>query len=577
MTKAQKEAILAEIADDSLTCIEKVAEQAKAALTSRQPGTASVFASVNTLNNPRQVDRLREAGDENYKAALALRREPVIARIHAIGENDEDYTIFVSRSTPPSIHGFTVASYRAPLGRIASLAAGDEETFHFRQKDRNLLIQEISLQQAVVSHDADEKEAPDAADAQTAAPRVRRVSLQKGRMHLERALKALAKARQNQKYVSQKSQNGRILDWLGPDRIPEEDEIAKLGKLLAEKSRLRKFERLEQLFFRRIPRVYKHFRTQKAKTGHWYKAIPPNSSDIHWQELDLVILATLRIANELLGYYRGRAGSELPSAGPLAYVRYIQRAQVLVDEATDFSRVQLACMNEIAHPSIGSLFLCGDINQRLTSWGIKSNEALDWINKGIVRRTITRSYRQSQQLVNLAQEIATLGGSRADNIAPPEHLDAEGLAPVWHPNLGDPAAVAAWLTKRIHQINRSVEDATTIAVLVNEEDQAEPLERALNARLKDINMSATACKDGHVAGDDRDVRIFNIHHIKGLEFEAVFFIDMDQTVSRYPCLFLNYLYVGATRAAEYLGITFRGEIPRQIEPLFRHFETDWPI
>jgi len=55
---------------------------------------------------------------------------------------------------------------------------------------------------------------------------------------------------------------------------------------------------------------------------------------------------------------------------------------------------------------------------------------------------------------------------------------------------------------------------------------------------------------------------FNIRHIKGLEFEAVFFVDMDQTISKYPALFSKYLYVGATRAATYLGMTFRGDAPQ---------------
>ena len=62
-----------------------------------------------------------------------------------------------------------------------------------------------------------------------------------------------------------------------------------------------------------------------------------------------------------------------------------------------------------------------------------------------------------------------------------------------------------------------VQKATTIAVLVNEEEQVEPLALELNDRLEEINLSAVACKDGKVVGNDRDVRVFNIQHIKVLE------------------------------------------------------------
>jgi len=57
-------------------------------------------------------------------------------------------------------------------------------------------------------------------------------------------------------------------------------------------------------------------------------------------------------------------------------------------------------------------------------------------------------------------------------------------------------------------INRMVQNATTIAILVNEEDLVEPLAVDLNTRLEDLNLRAVACKDGKVVGNDRDVRVF---------------------------------------------------------------------
>lgn len=474
-----------------------------------------------------------------------------------------------------------IASRSDAVSRILTRAR-NALTYEDR-KFPDLLREEISRQPAAGSQDAEEEDELEAAlddeDKQTAEPQAGRpVSRKQALVRFERALKTLARARVARRRVSEKSQDGLLLSWLGAERLPTEEDLSELGKLLIEQTRLRKFERLERLFLRRIAANYKRFRAEMAKAGRWYQTTPAKSSDIHLQELDLVILATLQIANELLTNHRNRPGPDLPTGGPLGTVRYCQRAQVLVDEATDFSCVQLACMYELTHPAISSLFLCGDINQRLTPWGIKSNEAIDWIGTGIQRKTITVSYRQSRRLVDLAKQVATIGGSQAADIILPDRLDVEGVSPVWQTDLRDHAATAEWLTQRIHEIDHlMVQKATTIAVLVNDEEHVEPLALELNDRLEEISLSAVACKDGKVVGNDREVRVFDIRHIKGLEFEAVFFVDLDQTIARHPDLFSKYLYVGATRAAMYLGVTFRGDVPPQIETLVQHFERDWSL
>jgi DNA helicase IV len=81
---------------------------------------------------------------------------------------------------------------------------------------------------------------------------------------------------------------------------------------------------------------------------------------------------------------------------------------------------------------------------------------------------------------------------------------------------------------------------------------------------------------GQVRGQDNDVRVFDVQHIKGLEFEAVFFVDLDKLASQHPELFDKYLYVGATRAATYLGLTVSGHVlPEKLAPLADAFISDW--
>jgi superfamily I DNA/RNA helicase len=74
-----------------------------------------------------------------------------------------------------------------------------------------------------------------------------------------------------------------------------------------------------------------------------------------------------------------------------------------------------------------------------------------------------------------------------------------------------------------------------------------------------------------IVGDAREVRVFDIQHIKGLEFEAVFFVGIDRMAERMPDLFQRYLYVGLTRAATYLGITCDSTLPSALDALRQYF------
>ena len=81
------------------------------------------------------------------------------------------------------------------------------------------------------------------------------------------------------------------------------------------------------------------------------------------------------------------------------------------------------------------------------------------------------------------------------------------------------------------------------------------------------NIEVTACHNGQTVGEEQNVRVFSIEHIKGLEFEAVFFMGVDSLEFEQPDLFDKYLYVGATRAATYLGLTCRNSVPNKIDRL----------
>jgi len=253
----------------------------------------------------------------------------------------------------------------------------------------------------------------------------------------------------------------------------------------------------------------------------------------------------------------------------------LYKNQILVDEATDFSPLQLACMAALSHPRIRSFFACGDFNQRLTTWGSRSVDEMKWVLPEIEVKEVTVSYRQSRQLNDLARSIILAVDGADKDVSLPAHVDSEGVAPVLLESVSEHASIVDWLAKRIREIECFVGQLPSIAIFVENEAEVQPIADSLNAVLAAENTQVIACPRGQVMGQDNDVRVFDVQHIKGLEFEAVFFIGIDRLATLHPQLFDKYLYVGTTRAATYLGITCDDVLPTAISSLRPMFISDW--
>jgi hypothetical protein len=85
--------------------------------------------------------------------------------------------------------------------------------------------------------------------------------------------------------------------------------------------------------------------------------------------------------------------------------------------------------------------------------------------------------------------------------------------------------------------------------------------------LQDENFRVVACPNGQVVGHQNEIRVLDVQHIKGLEFEAVFFVDLDVLADERADLFPGYPYVGSTRAATYSGVTCRKALPSILKPI----------
>lgn len=128
---------------------------------------------------------------------------------------------------------------------------------------------------------------------------------------------------------------------------------------------------------------------------------------------------------------------------------------------------------------------------------------------------------------------------------------------------------------RITEVEQEVDVLPSIAILVNHGNEVKPLADALTEELEDFNNRAVACSDGQSLGEGNDVRVFDVQHIKCLEFEAVFFVGEYLLAKNIPELFDKYLYVVATRAATFFGIICHNTAPKLINNLRSSFQPSW--
>lgn len=390
-----------------------------------------------------------------------------------------------------------------------------------------------------------------------------------------RAVRAQARARAGKRKISAKTRNGKIVGWLG-ERTLSETEQEEVGGALLVQTNARHFLNPVRRYLAGIPGRYRTYRRQRQRDAKWYASDASISAeDIHPLEVDIVLLAILRGAGELLSKPTIATSIDNSFWSPLRPVFDLYRNQVVVDEATDFSPIQLACMAALAHPRLRSFFACGDFNQRLTVWGSRSADDFRWIFPDLDIKEITISYRQTRQLNELARGIVQQLGGIDEPVSLPKHVENEGVAPALLESAPDHGIVAPWLAERVCEIERFVGQLPSTAVFVNAESEVGPLAEALNEVLVDENIRVVACHQGQVMGHDNDVRVFDVQHIKGLEFEAVFFISVDRLAELQPELFGKYMYVGATRAATYLGVTCEKSLPPAISQLRVAFINDW--
>lgn len=335
---------------------------------------------------------------------------------------------------------------------------------------------------------------------------------------------------------------------------------------------------------REIPMIYKKYRREQLaiENKNWNLQIlnelvkKDKNSRIHPDEQALLLIFTNSF-NINLSKSFNRQFKSLNHPYLNAYKNHCKPV-IGIDEATDFSIIDLLAINSFRHPELSSVTLSGDIMQRMTNEGLSSWEDFSSVISNIELKDLIISYRQSPTLLSLAQSIYERStGNKATYKSFIERDDAEPQPLIFVSD--SETEKLNWIAERIIEIFKAYGDSIpSIAIFLPKENQIEEFAYELGNidLLSDVGILVRACRNGEVLGDKNTVRIFSIDKIKGLEFEAVFFHNLDELQNHISStdLLLKYIYVGLSRATFYMGITSNKELNKDLIFLSENLKKD---
>jgi DNA helicase-2/ATP-dependent DNA helicase PcrA len=228
---------------------------------------------------------------------------------------------------------------------------------------------------------------------------------------------------------------------------------------------------------------------------------------------------------------------------------------VAIDEAQDRSALEVKVLVEAVRapdndPEKRSVTIAGDTAQRL----VFDNNFIGWaqlleqIGQPVIVRPLKLSYRSTAEVMLLAREI--LG----PELAPDEPLAARPGEPVELHEFGDVGEAVAFLSDALRNL-MAREPTASCAVISRHPEQAEAyfegLRRAEVPALRRVRRDEFNFQPG--------VDVTDVAQVKGLEFDYVVMVDVNDT--SYPDVHWarHLLHIGVTRAAHQLWLVSTGE------------------
>lgn len=237
----------------------------------------------------------------------------------------------------------------------------------------------------------------------------------------------------------------------------------------------------------------------------------------------------------------------------------LARPIIGIDEATDFNECEIYAMQSLLYNDYNSLTICGDLMQRLTKTGITSWDNIRPYVEGMNIVEMKTSYRQSSSLLKVAKEMYedTIGEEPSYKAYMKSTKVPAPLAFVSTSNKDK----ISWIEQRIKEVYTAYgKRLPSIAIFLNNKEEI----RSFVEKLRDTDfvidsgIEIVDGSDGNVLSSSNNIRVYPIDVVKGMEFDVVFFHNIDQSNVGSE-LIKRYIYVGVSRAAFFLGITLNAD------------------
>ncbi|MDM5193976.1 3'-5' exonuclease [Bacillus hominis] len=218
---------------------------------------------------------------------------------------------------------------------------------------------------------------------------------------------------------------------------------------------------------------------------------------------------------------------------------------VVIDEAQDFSPFQVYVLKEI---TLGNSFtILGDLSQAIYDYqGIEDWNAFKEVFQETGYYELTRSYRSTKEIIEFANEIIK-NAEIPVGLATPVFRSGEEVK-VIHAE-----EQFTEVLKTLQHLQN--EDVKTIAVIGRTDDECRDIyEKLTNAGLTVNVIEADQSKY------EGGISVVPVYLAKGLEFDAVLLIDVDEEHYKNTKHDAKLLYVGCTRSLHDLWLFYSGEV-----------------
>ena len=244
-----------------------------------------------------------------------------------------------------------------------------------------------------------------------------------------------------------------------------------------------------------------------------------------------------------------------------------------IDEATDYSILDYYFMTSFRYYEFSAITLCGDVMQGLNSNGISHwSELKKMILPDLEIKTLNISYRQLPTLLDMAREMYK------DNQKeyPAYQSDKERGLDEPKPLLlisDDQEEKIIWISNRILDIYHNYQELPSIAIFVGDDvDISEFIDRISDLDILN-GIEVVDCSGNNTIQNKEMIRVFKLSEVKGMEFEAVFFYDIDTAIKQQSIqLMRKYLYLGISRATSHLAATMCSSKGQQ--NIIKYFDTE---